>query len=62
MSNEPKSGPRPNTSLYLGIGIGLGLALALANHPTWVTVSGGVVFGVTFGLVGGLMQARRAKR
>jgi hypothetical protein len=62
MSNEPKSELRPKTSLYVAIGIGVGTAIALSDHPSWRTVSGGVVFGVIFGLTAGIVQARRANR
>jgi hypothetical protein len=62
MSHEPQSLPRPKTSLYVALGIGIGLAFALSEHPSWRTVSGGVVFGLTFGLTTAIVQSRRANR
>ncbi len=62
MSNEPKSWPRPKTSLYVALGIGIGLALAMSEHPSWRTVSGGAVFGLTFGLMAEIVDSRRANR
>jgi hypothetical protein len=60
MSDVPKSGSPPKTSLY-AIGIAVGVAIALSIDPSWRSVPGGVVAGVTFGLVAPIVQAHRSK-
>jgi hypothetical protein len=63
MSNESKSAPGPLPKwLHLGIGIGVGAAFALWNLPNWRLVSGWLVFGMVFGLMSGIVQARRLNR
>jgi hypothetical protein len=65
MRTEPKSESRPLPPIVwttLGIGLAIGGGFALANIPNWVVVSGYLIWGVTFGVVGAILQARRFNR
>ena len=65
MRTESKSGSPPLPTIVwttLGIGLGTGGGFAIANIPNWVVVSGYLVWGVTFGVVGAIVQAHRFNR